>query len=145
MPFPELGVYKEQDREVASLLSELEQYLTEVLRRPPQDPNTFYQYPAHDVNPAWVAHELHVSKERAHALLFLCYSAGIITPRYDIHCPDTRDYILSVDSPDLLPEAVDCPFHDRVTEHGRDDYLALVFFQFSPRVVKQALGNWAVT
>lgn len=136
MPFPELEQYKCQDVEVASLLTSLEDYLVEVLHRPPHDLQSFYKHPTHDINPLWVANKVGVSVERAYALLYMCLKAGIITPRYDIYCPQVREIICSVYSPDDLPREVECHYHDFETEHSIDDYEVMLFFQFAPRLVQ---------
>lgn len=139
MPFPELEVYKRQDREVASLLTSLEAYLNEVLHRPPMDLKRFFRSATHDINPNLVANELEISKARAQALLYMCYRAGIIIPRYDVYCPETGNYIVSFRSAEELPLSVACDFHELETEHRIDESPVEVLFEFNPRVVQDEL------
>jgi hypothetical protein len=136
MPFPQLDRFKSQDPEVADLLSALEVYLEQVLHRPPQDFPSFYQSPSHDISPRWVANELKTNIERAYALLYMVYQAGLIRPRYDVYCPDTNAYIESYPSFDQLPPEVECDHHGFPTTHDKDTYRVNLFFEFSPAVVQ---------
>lgn len=139
MPFPRLEPYKSQDPEVAQLLSALEVYLDQVLHRPPHDYQSFYDSPAHDINPRWVARELKTSLARAQTLLFMSYQAGIVRPRYDVYCPENDNFIESFHSVEQLPSAIECPHHDFPIEHNKDTYLVALFFEFDPAVVQGEL------
>jgi hypothetical protein len=138
MPFPELDSYKKKDQEVARLLTDLEAYLTEILNRPPLEVSTFYNSSAHDINPLWVARKLGISKQRAYALLYICDEAGIITPRFDVYCPETEEFLASFPSRQALPLKIECEFHDFIVEHEIDEYLVQLFFQFSPNIIGRA-------
>jgi hypothetical protein len=136
MPFPELEQYKRRDPEVSALLTSLELYLDELLNKPPRDPQSFYKHPAHDINPFWVAKRLDISVQRAYALLYLCLTAGLITPRYDVYCPETMTFIQSFYSPDDLPQQISCPHHEGETEHTLEEAAVMLLFQFAPYVVQ---------
>lgn len=124
---------------MANLLSELELYLHEVLQRPPADPSSFYKHPAHDINPALVAQRLGVTTNRASALLNMCLKAGLIIPRFDVYCPETKDYISSYYPPEPLPEFIECSYHDFETVHHKDECLIWVMFEFARPIVSNQL------
>ena len=139
MPFPQLDRFKSQDPEVANLLSELEVYLDQVLHRPPLDYQSFYDSPSHDISPQWVAHELNTNIERAYALLYMVYQAGLIRPRYDVYCPDTNAHIESYHLLDELPSEIECDHHDSPTNHDKESYKVALFFEFSPGFVQREM------
>lgn len=76
---------------------------------------------------------------RAFALLNVCMKSGLITARFDVYCPDTKDFIGSYFPPQTLPESVECSYHDFETFHTRDEYLIRVMFEFARTVVNTNL------
>jgi hypothetical protein len=114
----------------------LERILTDVLHRQPTNPREFFSHSTHDINPLWVSKELKVSKAEAIALLYLCDKAGIVSPRFDVYCPQKETFIESFYSSDELPASIECEEHDQETVHSIQEYFVNLIFEFTPQIVE---------
>ena len=136
MQFPQLYRFKQEYPELADQLTRVEEHLNQVLARPPADPQKFWRAPQHDIDPERVAFLLDTHRSRAIALLYLFDKAGILIPRLDIYCPVTELFIDSFPSRGALPDNLDCPHHERDTQHSFEEYEVKLMFEFSRQTVK---------
>ena len=120
---------------MASLLGRLEVYLDEILMRPPHDVKSFYESPKHDINPLLVANKIGTTVPRVHGLLYMCFEAGVITPRWDIYCPETEEFIESRYTPEEAGKDVECHYHEFETVHSLDEFPVMLMFQFAPHKI----------
>jgi hypothetical protein len=134
MPFLELEKYKRQAPQLADKLSQLENYLAEILER--SVPTAIdLDHAAYDIVPILVAKNLDIDENLALLLLGTFEGAGVIVHRYHIYCPNTDRFIDGVDSKGELPLTLRCPFEER-TEHSINEYFVELVFSFSPKFVR---------
>ena len=134
MPFPELEKYKKQYLRFAGLLSQLENYLAEVLDRSVPNLQNL-DHASFDIVPVLVAKSLGVDEGIAVALLGVCEEAGVLVSCYHVFCPTTDIYITSYNSKAELPEEIPCPFEVE-TEHSIEEYFVELIFNFSPTFIR---------
>lgn len=129
MSFSELESYKRQNPQLAELITELENYLDEILERSVSHSGDF-NHAAFDIVPALVAKKLQIDEGYALALLKVFDETGILIPCYHVYCPNTANFLDSFNSVDDLPEYINCPFEER-TKHNIDEYFVELVFNFS--------------
>jgi hypothetical protein len=134
MPFPELEQFKGNNPRLADQISQLELYLTEILKRAIPYAKGL-DHAAYDIVPILVAKALDIDEGLALVLLSYFEEANIIVHRYDVYCPTTENFIAKYESKEDLPDHIVCPFEPR-TEHSIREYFVELIFNFSPRIAR---------
>jgi len=131
MRFPELEPFKQRLPKLTAEISRAEEFVSEVFARPGKADEV-----VHDIRPVQLANRLSVDEPLALVLLKCFDDAGIVTPRYDVICPNTGLVIESYSSKADLPQAVSCPFEIK-TQHTFTEYYVELVFQFTSTFVKK--------
>lgn len=119
MPYPELEQYREQFPELGQYLPQLDEYLSKVGARAPED---------RVIVPVQLAHNLHINEIVALALLRLSDKAGILAPKYFVRCDQSEFFLGEFESRSDIPSMLFCAYHGR--DHAANEYYVELVFVF---------------